>query len=81
MAPPAKRTEKLAQSSFSTGSRSSLDLDVGVPDDVAQRQRALGDHGGQRRPGHRLDRPEQELRGVGQVAAEVGERARPGPPR
>ena len=77
MAPPAKRTEKLAQSSFSHRLALVADLDVGVPDDVAQRQRALGDDGGQRGPGHRLDRAEQELRGVGQVAAQVGERARP----
>ena len=54
------------------------DLDVGVPDDGAERHRPLADHGGQRRAGHRLDRAEQELGGVGEVAAQVRERARAG---
>jgi hypothetical protein len=50
------------------------DLDVGMPDNVSQRQRSLRDDVGQRGAGHRLDRAEQELRRVGQVAAEVGQR-------
>ena len=54
-------------------------LDVRVPDNGAQRHRPGRDGGGQRRPGDRLDRAEQELGDIGEVAAEVGERAGAGP--
>ena len=50
-------------------------LDVRVPDNGAQRHRPGRDGGGQRRPGDRLDRAEQELGDIGEVAAQVGERA------
>jgi hypothetical protein len=56
------------------GSRCSLTSTRACPTNVPQRQRALGDDGAQRRAGHRFDRAEQELRRVGQVAAQVGQR-------
>ena len=55
------------------------DCHLGVADDMAEGQRPLRDHGGQLRAGDLGDWAAEELGGVGEVAAEIGQRTGPGP--